>query len=74
MTAPKGVKLPTIDATTCTLDGNLQNWQTFGEQISVAIHDRPRSSDTEKLVYLQNSGKDRLATKTIERHSQSGDQ
>lgn len=71
-TAPKGVRLPKIDVP--TFDGNLINWRTFWEQFCVAIHDRSRLSDTEKLVYLRHSLKDGLAMKTIEGLSQSGDQ
>ncbi len=37
-----------------TFDGNLPNWQTFWEQFSISIHDRPASLTTEKLVYLRH--------------------
>ena len=49
----KGVRLPKLDVP--TFDGNLLNWRSFWEQFRISVHDRAHLSDSEKLVYLQQS-------------------
>ena len=49
----KGVKLTKLDVP--KFDGNILNWRSFWEQFCVAVHDRPHLSDSEKLIYLQQS-------------------
>ena len=51
----KGVRLPKLEVP--TFDGGILHWQSFWEQLCVAIHGRD-ISDTQKLVYLQHSLKD----------------
>ena len=67
----KGVKLPKLDVP--TFDGNILHWRSFWEQFCVSIHDRSNLSDTEKLVYLQQSLKNGSAKSTIEGLSRSGE-
>ena len=69
---PQGVKLPRIDVP--TFNGELLNWNTFWEQLCVAIHDRKNLSATEKLVYLRHALKDGSAKSIIEGLSATGDQ
>ena len=67
-----GVKLPKLEVP--KFDGHILNWQSFWEQFCVSVHDRSAISDTEKLVYLQQSLKDGAAKGAIEGLSRSGDQ
>ena len=67
----KGVKLPKLDVP--MFDGNILHWRSFWEQFCVSIHDRSNLSDTEKLVYLQQSLKNGSAKSTIEGLSRSGE-
>ena len=67
----KGVKLPKLDVP--RFDGNILNWRSFWEQFRVAVHDRTHLSDTEKLVYLQQSLKGGSAKGAIEGLSRSGE-
>ena len=67
----KGVKLPKLDVP--KFDGNILNWRSFWEQFCVAVHDRTHLSDSEKLVYLQQSLKGGSAKSTIEGLSRSGE-
>ena len=67
----KGVKLPKLDVP--TFDGNILHWRSFWEQFCVSIHDRSKLSDTEKLVYLQQSLKNSSAKSAIEGLSRSGE-
>ena len=61
---PTGVKLPKLD--TPTFDGELLNWKPFWEQFCLAVHDRARLTDAEKLAYLRNAVKDGNARSVIE--------
>ena len=54
--AGEGLKLPKLDVP--VFDGNILHWRNFWEQFSVSVHNRPRLSNAEKLVYLQQSLKD----------------
>ena len=67
----KGVKLPKLDVP--KFDGNILNWRSFWEQFCVAVHDRTYLSDSEKLVYLQQSLKGGSAKSAIEGLSRSGE-
>ncbi len=67
----KGVRLPKLDVP--TFDGNLLNWRSFWEQFRISVHDRTHLSDSEKLVYLQQSLKSGSAKSTIEGLSRSGE-
>ena len=67
----KGVRLPKLDVP--TFDGNLLNWRSFWEQFRISVHDRAHLSDSEKLVYLQQSLKGGSAKSTIEGLSRSGE-
>ena len=67
----KGVKLPKLDVP--TFDGNILNWRSFWEQYSISVHDRAHLSDSEKLVYLQQSLKGGSAKVAIEGLSRSGE-
>ena len=67
----KGVRLPKLEVP--TFDGDILNWRSFWEQFSVSVHSRPSLSDSEKLVYLQQSLKDGSAKNVIEGLSRSGD-
>ena len=66
-----GVKLPKLDVP--TFDGNILNWRSFWEQFRVSVHNRTSISDSEKLVYLQQSLRDGSAKNVIEGLSRSGD-
>ena len=65
-----GVKLPKISVP--TFDGNLLHWRSFWEQFSISVHDRDSLSNTEKLVYLQQSLKGGSAKGVIEGLSHTG--
>ena len=67
----KGVKLPKLDVP--TFDGNILNWRSFWEQFCVSVHDRSSLSNSEKLVYLQQSLKDGSAKSVIEGLSRLGE-
>ena len=67
----KGVKLPKLDVP--TFDGNILNWRSFWEQFNISVHERAHLSDTEKLVYLQQSLKGGSAKGVIEGLSRSGE-
>ena len=67
----KGVRLPKLDVP--TFDGNILNWRSFLEQFCISVHDRSSLSDSEKLVYLQQSLKGGLAKNAIEGLSRSGE-
>ena len=67
----KGVKLPKLDVP--TFDGNILNWRSFWEQFSISVHDLAHLSDSEKLVYLQQSLKGGSAKVAIEGLSRSGE-
>ena len=67
----KGVKLPKLDVP--TFDGNILHWRSFWEQFSISVHDRSHLSNSEKLVYLQQSLKGGSARGAIEGLSRSGD-
>ena len=67
----KGVKLPKLDVP--KFDGEILNWRSFWEQFNISVHERTNLSDTEKLVYLQQSLKGGSAKNTIEGLSRSGD-
>ena len=66
----KGVKLPKLNVP--TFDGNILNWRSFWEQFCISVHDRTSLSDSEKLVYLQQSLKGGSAKGAIEGLSRSG--
>ena len=51
--AEGGVKLPRLDIP--TFNGNIVNCRSFWEQLSVSVHDRRKSSDSEKLTYLRHA-------------------
>ena len=67
----KGVRLPKLDVP--KFDGEILNWRSFWEQFCIAVHDHTNLSDSEKLVYLQQSLKGGSAKSTIEGLSRSGD-
>ena len=66
-----GVKLPKLDVP--TFNGDFLNWKDFWQQFQVSVHDRSNLTNTEKLVYLQNSIKDGVAKQTIEGLTKSGE-
>lgn len=66
----KGVKLPKLDVP--TFYGNILNWCSFWEQLSMSIHSRSSLSNSEKFVYLQRSLRDGSAKDVIEGLSRSG--
>ena len=66
-----GVKLPKPDVP--TFNGDFLNWKNFWQQFQVSVHDRSNLTNTEKLVYLQNSIKDGVAKQTIEGLTKSGE-
>ena len=65
------IKLPKIDVP--VFDGNILHWKSFGEQFSVAVHTHSDISESEKLVYLRHSVKDRSARNAIEGLCRTGD-
>ena len=67
----KGVRLPKLDVP--TFDGNILHWRSFWEQFRISVHDRKHLSNSEKLVYLQQSLKGGSAKGTIEGLSRSGE-
>ena len=67
----KGVRLPKLDVP--TFDGNILNWRSFWEQFCISVHDRSSLSDSEKLVYLQQSLKGGSAKNAIEGLSRSSE-
>ena len=67
----KGVKLPKLDVP--KFDSSILNWWSFWKQFCVAVHDRTHLSDSEKLVYLQQSLKGGLAKSAVEGLSRSGE-
>ena len=67
----RGVKLPKLDVP--TFDGNILNWRSFWQQFCISVHDRTHLSDSEKLVYLQQSLKGSSAKGAIEGLSRSGE-
>ena len=67
----KGVRLPKLDVP--TFDGDALNWRSFSEQFCISVHDRAHLSDSEKLVYLQQSLKGGSAKSAIEGLSRSGE-
>ena len=69
---PTGVKLPKLD--TPTFDGELLNWKPFWEQFCLAVHDRARLTDAEKLAYLRNAVKDGTARSVIEGLTKSSEE
>ena len=69
---PTGVKLPKLD--TPTFDGELLNWKPFWEQFCLALHDRARLTDAEKLAYLRNAVKDGTARSVIEGLTKSSEE
>ena len=56
-----------------TFDGHALNWRSFWEQFCISVHDRAHLSDSEKLVYLQQSLKGGSAKSAIEGLSRSGE-
>ena len=54
-----GIKLPKFNVH--SLDGNILNWNTFWQQLNLAIHSKAQLDDTEKLAYLSDALKDRPA-------------
>ena len=66
-----GVKLPKLDVP--TFDGSLLGWKSFWEQFCISVHDRTSLSESEKLVYLQQSLKGGSAKSAIEGLSRTGD-
>ena len=48
------------------------NWRSFWEQFCISVHERPNLSDSEKLVYLQQSIKGGSTKSVIEGLSRSG--
>ena len=70
-TVSPGVKLPKHDVP--TFNGDILNWKNFWQQFQVFVHDRSSLTNTEKLVYLQNSIKDGTAKHTIEGLTKSGE-
>lgn len=67
----KGVRLPKLEVP--TFDGNILNWRSFWEQFRISVHDRTHLSNSEKLVYLQQSLKGGSAKGTIEGLSRSSE-
>ena len=67
----KGVKLPKLDVP--KFDGEILNWRSFWEQFCISVHERTSLSNSEKLVYLQQSLKGGSAKGVIEGLSRSGD-
>ena len=67
----KGVRLPKLDVP--PFDGDALNWRSFWEQFCISVHDRAHLSDSEKLVYLQQSLKGGSAKSAIEGLSRSGE-
>ena len=67
----QGVKLPKLDVP--KFDGEILNWRSFWEQFCISVHERTSLSNSEKLVYLQQSLKGGSAKGTIEGLSRSGD-
>ena len=57
-------KLPKLEVP--TFHGDILQWKTYWEQFCVSIHDRSSLTKAEKLVYLQNSIKDKTAKGLIE--------
>ena len=66
-----GVRLPKLEVP--SFDGNILNWRSFWEQFGISVHDRTHLSDSEKLVYLQQSLKGGSAKGVIEGLSRSGE-
>ena len=52
-TNSSGVRLPKLEVP--TFDGDVLNWKNFWQQFQISVHDRSNLTNTEKLVYLQNS-------------------
>ena len=67
----KGVKLPKLDVP--KFDGEILYWRSFWEQFCISVHERTNLSNSEKLVYLQQSLKGGSAKSVIEGLSRSGD-
>ena len=67
----EGVKLPKLDVP--SFDGNILNWKTFWDQFCIYVHNHTTLSDSEKLVYLQQSLRDDPTKHSIEGLSQSGE-
>ena len=59
---------------TPTFDGELLNWKPFWEQFCLAVHDRARLTDAEKLAYLRNAVKDGTARSVIEGLTKSSEE
>ena len=56
-------KLPKLELP--TFHGDILRWKNFWEQFCISIHDRPSIPKEEKLVYLQNAIKDKIAKNLI---------
>ena len=70
-TNSSGVRLPKLEVP--TFDGDVLNWKNFWQQFQISVHDRSNLTNTEKLVYLQNSLKGGTARHTIEGLTKSGE-
>jgi hypothetical protein len=71
-TDSSGVKLPKVDVP--MFDGNLLNWRTFWEQLTIAVHQHINLTDAEKLAYLRHELKGGNAKNVVEGLSRSGDE
>ena len=57
-------KLPKIEVP--TFDESLLNWQSFWDQFRVAVHNKTRLTDVDKLAYLTYALKDSQTKHAIE--------
>ena len=66
-----GVKLPKLEVP--SFNGNLLHWQSFWEHFSISVHCHTSLSNSEKLMYLQQSLKGGSARNITEGLSHTGD-
>ena len=65
------IRIPKIDVP--KFNSDITNWPTFWEQFDVAIHSKPKLTNSEKLAYLRQAVKDGPAKNTIKGLAGSGD-
>ena len=65
------IKLPKLDVS--SFSGNILHWQSFWERFTISVHEQPSLSNSEKLVYLQQSLKKGSANHVIDSLSHTGD-